>query len=251
MPDPSVLDIIGHPLHRRALTRVKAAGIDLSTVEVPEGETPEDRAARLEAQARGRGRAWRESAGDLADMRFADLKPQQDCDARSRRTPAVTDWLDSDSRNLFLHGPSRRGKTVAAYAVGNEARLRGLWVVGYRMTRLMREYRDRSTAHMAQQVVDEVPLLILDDIGAEHTTEWTAEQLYDLLEQRLNNARLRTVMTTNLTWSWSEKDEKGEPKKGAVPGLVQRYGDRIAKRLVEHARVVRIDGEPLAEPDPF
>lgn len=226
---------------RRVEQRV--AGRDLSGVVVPQGETPEDVAERQRAQALGRARYWRESAGEYADATFAGFRPQQDRCARTGKSPAVTDWLDSDSRNLVLTGPSRRGKTYAAYAIGNAALLRGVWVVGYRMARLNADLRSDSKRERAQEIVDRVPLLVLDDLGSEHTTDWTAERLQDVLDERLSHADRRTIVTTNLAWRRREDSD--------ADGMVERYGDRIARRLVENARVVTIDGEPLAGPDPW
>jgi DNA replication protein DnaC len=42
----------------------------------------------------------------------------------------------------------------------------------------------------------EAELLVLDDLGAEQSTPWANEKLYQLLNYRYN-ARLPTVMTTN------------------------------------------------------
>lgn len=41
-----------------------------------------------------------------------------------------------------------------------------------------------------------VPLLVLDDLGAERSTEWAAEKLYQLIDHRYRD-RLPTVITTN------------------------------------------------------
>ena len=46
--------------------------------------------------------------------------------------------------------------------------------------------------------VKSAPLLILDDLGAESSTSWAQEKLYQIVVHRQNN-RLPTVITTNLT----------------------------------------------------
>ena len=52
----------------------------------------------------------------------------------------------------------------------------------------------------------EAGLLIIDDAGAEHQTEWTASYLLDLLNVRLGRW---TIMTTNLSPAqWSDRDHR-------------------------------------------
>ena len=60
-----------------------------------------------------------------------------------------------------------------------------------------------------------VPLLVLDDLGAETSTSWAEEKLYQIVVHR-HEARLPTVITTTLTM---EELEQSKP--------------RIAARLVD------------------
>ncbi len=46
------------------------------------------------------------------------------------------------------------------------------------------------------ETIRETPLLILDDLGAHHTTPWAQEKLFQILNHRYNS-RLPTVITTN------------------------------------------------------
>jgi DNA replication protein DnaC len=55
------------------------------------------------------------------------------------------------------------------------------------------------------ELVRNVPLLILDDLGTESATPWAREKLYQLINHRYNE-RLATVITTNL------KPEAIEPR---------------------------------------
>lgn len=227
----------------------RTAGRDLTLVDVPVGETEQDRAERVQAQQMHRDRQWRELAGSLADANLASLEPQQDRCALRGQSPAVSDWLDSEHLNLLLSGPTRHGKTYAAYAIGNAARDRGLWVAAYRLSRANSSLRDDERRDRMQRILDGAHLLILDDVGSEHTTDWTGERLQDLLDERSTHER-RTIMTTNLEWR-TARDPKTDLPTGPT-GMVERYGERIAARLVERARVVVIRGERrLSGPDPW
>lgn len=54
-----------------------------------------------------------------------------------------------------------------------------------------------SDASARLEVVKHVECLVLDDLGAEHRSEFTASLLFELLQHRHEEA-LRTVVTTNL-----------------------------------------------------
>lgn len=70
-----------------------------------------------------------------------------------------------------------------------------------------------------------VPLLILDDLGAEKVTEWVVDRLYVLINHRYN-AQFVTVATSNYT----------------LAELAGRGYERMVSRLVDGATVVTIDG---------
>ena len=67
------------------------------------------------------------------------------------------------------------------------------------------------------------PYLILDDIGAEKSTDRSIVQLYTIINHR-NNELLPTIYTTNLT----------------LPEIEQYLGPRIASRMAT-ARVITLD----------
>jgi DNA replication protein DnaC len=189
----------------------------------------------LDRQAAFRQRAWDEALSRAARYRRASLdalKPQQDPDGM------VSGWLDTASPTLVLKGLTRRGKTYAAYAVGNEARRRGTWVDAWRVTDLLRylrpaELEDGRAARVWEDAAG-ADLLILDDLGKEKPTEWTVSQMNDLMDARGRNAR-RTIVTTNL--------ETAE--------LLDAYGDAFVYRLAELATIAPVAGDLLVPDAPF
>lgn len=70
----------------------------------------------------------------------------------------------------------------------------------------------------------DVDLLVLDDLGAERSTDWAAERLYVLVSERYNKMR-STVATTNY----------------GLDELVERGYGPIVSRLLEGGAAVRID----------
>ena len=83
----------------------------------------------------------------------------------------------------------------------------------------MREmFGDSTQSQQAQQYENQLSkfdLLVIDDLGAERTSEWVIERVNVLLDRRMREGR-QTIMTTNIM-------DLGE--------VSQRYGARAASRL--------------------
>ena len=106
-----------------------------------------------------------------------------------------SDWL------LFIGGYGC-GKTHLAAAIANEALNRHIRlyfaVVPDLLDYLRATFDPNSEASYDQrfEMVKNVPLLILDDLGTENAKPWAREKLYQIINHRYN-AKLPTVITTN------------------------------------------------------
>lgn len=116
-------------------------------------------------------------------------------------------WAASPRGWLVLHGEPGSGKTHLAAAAGNVLRARGELVAMHVMPALLRDLRgliaasetDRTqntASHDLLKAVQAVPILILDDLGAEYGTRWAIEQTYLIVEERYRR-RLPLCITTN------------------------------------------------------
>lgn len=139
--------------------------------------------------------------------------------------PAVT-----SGPSLLLCGRVGRGKTHQAWGA-----IRALAVTGLRIAWVVTTAADMYAAIRPRTGVDSetvfqhyarARLLVLDDVGASKSTEWTEEINYRLVNHRYEN-ELPTLFTSNLT-----------PKE--LAGMV---GDRVASRLIEMTRPVAVHGE--------
>lgn len=215
---------------------------------------------RREAQRAGRARVWERCLTEAYKYRDASLSQMTaDQDPQGR----IAAWLDrgEDARQLLLAGPPRRGKTWAAYAVGNEARRRDWFVTAWTVQGLQQALSpssDRGDAALAE--VLSARLLILDDLGRERATEWMVSHLHHIVETRLKGAvrteeglaPTRTIFTTNLSYTGFKLDEKtGEMVRVGPDGIVQVYGDPFADRLTEDCTIVKIEGQMMSAPTPW
>jgi DNA replication protein DnaC len=139
-----------------------------------------------------------------------------------RELRAFVREIDSNldaGRGLWMTGGFGTGKTALAMIVSRSAIDAGRSVAIYSCPRLLgmlRESIDRDVGGVVDFLdqLTAVDLLHIDDLGAEHRTEWVLEQLYSIVNARYQDER-STLITSNLS-----RDE-----------LAEQLGERIVSRL--------------------
>ncbi len=131
---------------------------------------------------------------------------------------------------LFLTGGVGRGKTHLSAAIAN-AVLEGGKTVIYRraadLFELIRQYRFEENRQKFEDMLEQLrtcDLLVIDDLGAERTTEFVIEQLVILLEER-NYRNKPWIISSNLN----------------INEIIQTYNDRTADRILDRAVLFKLD----------
>jgi DNA replication protein DnaC len=156
----------------------------------------------------------------------------------------VADAFPNVSRGLFLEGQPGVGKTHLAVAVLKQAiqttGARGLFYDTRDLLRLIRSTYDPSTRTTELEILRPVmtaELLVLDDLGAEKTSEWVDETMNLIVNTRYNERRL-TIFTSN----YPDIPDDTDPQ-----SLLFRIGVRMRSRLHEMCEFHVLDGADYRE----
>jgi DNA replication protein DnaC len=152
--------------------------------------------------------------------------------------------LREQGRGLLLEGPPGVGKTHLAVAVLKQVMessgARGLFYDTRDLLRVIRSTYDPSIRTTELEVLRPVmtaDLLVLDDLGAEKTSEWVEETMNLIVNTRYNERRL-TIFTSN----YLDIPDDSDPN-----SLLFRIGFRMRSRLHEMCEFIEMDGADYRE----
>lgn len=215
------------------------AALTLLRTRHPSADNPlptydDDREPMIDYLAMRRSQEWREAIPSrFVDASLDDLGhlPPKLCDE-------LAEWAASPrGRNVLLWGSVGVGKTHAAVALARPAHFERSQDVLFRpVVELLDELRDEFGTEgrgFAGAEARDVDLLVLDDVGGEKPTDWTAERLYAVINRRWLEER-PIVATTNLPLT-----ERVVPPGYDGPVLEDVLGARTFSRLVGNGALVR------------
>lgn len=168
--------------------------------------------------------------GHVATERWARAIPRRFLGACLDDLPeplcaTLLEWAELEAPpNLVLTGPVGTGKTHAACAAVRPRVERGETLAFWPVVRLLDQLRPGADEDPYESAVA-ADVLVLDDLGAERATEWTAERLYAIVNDRWL-AEKPTIATANLS----------------PPQLAAAAGERLASRLLGGAHIARLAG---------
>jgi len=144
--------------------------------------------------------------------------------------PTLGRW-DGTPPGWILYGKHGRGKTHLAAAICRDQAAKGRaprFVSAARLLRLIKATFDRDTrpaAMAALEALEEADVVVIDDLGAEHRTDFSEAELTMLLDA-LTERGAAVVVTSNLDYET----------------LASQLGMRIASRVAGLARPLQITG---------
>jgi DNA replication protein DnaC len=164
-----------------------------------------------------------------------------------RKASAFVESFPSVERGLLFYGPHGVGKTHLAVGILKACiRTRGARAFFFETRELLRLVRDtynRSVEETEMEVLQPLlaaDLLVLDDLGAERTSEWVQETLGLVVNTRYN-AKRPTVFTSNLV----DTPDNTDPR-----SFTFQLGARTRSRLIEMCDWVEIQGADVREVGP-
>ena len=145
-----------------------------------------------------------------------------------------------NTKGIYLHGSFGSGKTYLIASLFNEMAKKDIASVMVYYPELLRSLKSSFGNDYEEKFtkLKTVPLLLLDDIGAENTTNWSRDEvLAPLLQYRMEN-HLSTFFTSNLT-----KEELELTLSNTNNGV-----DKIkARRIIERINQLTVDLELISK----
>jgi len=183
------------------------------------------------------------AAKELAMASFRDI------DVTDKNRVKVIKWLKNfydeydgikDLKGLYLHGPFGSGKTYLISALLNELKnkKRAEVCIIY-FQEVLRELKDDWNTYVEKtNYYSNVPILLLDDIGAEQVSEWGRDEVLGTILQNRMNKHLITFFTSNLTMKELEY---------ALSTTKSNVDNVKARRIIERIKFLTEDMEIITE----
>lgn len=133
---------------------------------------------------------------------------------------------EEELNGIYLFGAPARGKTHLAAGLVNALLQKGVFCVYAKCAELPPSLRALFKDGGKEKVIApllEAELLVLDDLGAEEQQDWFFDDLYRILDHRMEWL-LSTVITSNLS----------------IGEVCTRYGKRIASRIERMCKILEI-----------
>ena len=142
--------------------------------------------------------------------------------------------FSTDSPSIILQGNTGLGKTHLSLAIAGEVIKRGFGVIYASaqniLSQLENEKFGRAQYADTEKNILECDLFILDDLGSEFRSQFTASAVYNIINTRLLNGR-PTIISTNLS----------------MESIEDIYTPRIASRILSEYTLLQFDGNDIRQ----
>lgn len=143
-------------------------------------------------------------------------------------------------KGIYLHGSFGSGKTYLIAALFNEMAKKGIKSIMIYYPEFLRSLKSSFQTNYNEKFnhIKKVPLLLLDDIGAENVSNWSRDEvLGPILQYRMEN-NLPTFFTSNLTLEELEKSLS----------ITSSGVDKVkSRRIIERVRQLTVNLELISK----
>ncbi len=155
-------------------------------------------------------------------------------DILNKATEFINNFGKPGNKNLIFYGNPGLGKTFLSSAIANTLAENGITVMYYTAKQLLKMLTENEFSQNGEYKSDckwahEVDLLIIDDLGTEHTTQYTVASLFDIINSRMISGK-QIIINTNM----------------APMDLGKTYSTRIFSRLTEF-EILKFIGRDIRE----
>lgn len=169
------------------------------------------------------------------DLYKSDLSPRENIEIIKEKSVSFIENIDDPyEKSLIFTGSTGLGKTFMINCIANEVLKLGKTVL-YQTAPLMfdsifdEKFNNSKNSIDIMENILTVDLLIIDDLGTERTNDLIITELFNIINSRLLNPKLKTIISTNLN----------------IEELFTIYTPRIGSRLAGDYKFLRFYGEDL------
>ncbi|GAA0819159.1 ATP-binding protein [Clostridium tertium] len=169
---------------------------------------------------------------------FSNYKISDDKYTPRKNIENILEYINGDfipnfsknNDNMLFYGDSGTGKTFLSCCVAKELLDKGYLVV-YRsideLIKNLREIRFENNYNLEDLLIN-CDLLIIDDLGAEQLTEFSATEFFNFLNKKLLKKK-KMLISTNLS----------------LPDISKNYSERISSRLLGNFKLYKFYSEDI------
>lgn len=110
------------------------------------------------------------------------------------------DEMFKRNQGLLMYGAVGTGKSFLSACIANQLLKSGVPVVMTSFVKLIGKFRSFTEDDATIDLLNTAKLLIIDDLGAERSTDYSLEKVYDVIDSRYR-AKMPMILTTNVPFS--------------------------------------------------
>lgn len=107
--------------------------------------------------------------------------------------------MQEKNQGLLFWGDVGTGKSYAAACIANELMDKGIPVVMTSFVKLLSAVRNQDQEEKIISLLSTAKLVVFDDLGAERSTDYAIEKVYNIVDSRYRS-NLPMIVTTNMTF---------------------------------------------------